>query len=183
MEASSPVASPSCPELLSPQAQTEPSTASAREKSSPAAMAEMTGRPPTRAGVELSPPVPVPNWPLSLSPQAQTEPPAASAREWSAPAARALASRILGTCTAMGSCGVAAKLPIWPSSLSPQPHTDPSSSTAKEWSWPAATDMTSVRSATRAPSMLFVVVPSPSWPEVLVPQAKTVPSVMTTSEC
>src|SRR5262245_57052230 len=72
------VPSASCPALFTPHAHTHPlaapSSCTAREKSSPAAMLRTPLKPMTCTGVARGVVVPSPSWPLELSPHAHTLP-------------------------------------------------------------------------------------------------------------
>src|SRR5262245_38410707 len=81
------VPSPSCPEVLRPQAHTVPSDLIAYDASDPAAMATTEVRPLTGTGDVRCVVVPSPNCPAVFAPQARTVPLVLSASVWLLPAA------------------------------------------------------------------------------------------------
>src|SRR5439155_554732 len=109
---------PSWPKLLSPQASTVSSEATA-------VATAPTGRV-TATGVELLVVVPLPSWPKLLRPQVETVPAAVRATLWKVPPATEITPALSGEAAPVATVlGVVVALQSWPYPLEPVARTDP----------------------------------------------------------
>src|SRR5215831_10648606 len=118
---------PSCPNLLSPQIQTELSVRTAMLCVNPPATLMTLDRFGTGVGVPTGAPVtPFPTCPLPLSPQAQTLPSILAAKECALPAATETTPLSVPTRTGARTSGATTPFPIAPRQAWPQAQTVPS---------------------------------------------------------
>ncbi len=158
------VPSPSCPNLLSPQAQTVQSDFRARPCCHPEPISIISSSPSILTGIFLSESVPSPNCPLELFPHENTFPSEFKARLCQPLVATLIIFAIFITCPGVRLSSKVEPSPNCPYRLFPHVHTVPSDTSARLCIYPPCIFETSLRPFTNTGAVLFVLNPFPSCP-------------------